>query len=110
MCGVHDRTDYDLKQHSKFSGQKLEAIRENGEKFIPHVLEIAFGTDRPTFALIDLFFEKKSAEEGKTTFSLPYHIAPIEVFAWRAADNDEDDCRQVEAERFQHKGEHDHGR
>ncbi|MBU1987972.1 MAG: glycine--tRNA ligase, partial [Nanoarchaeota archaeon] len=50
MCGVHDRTDYDLKQHSKFSGEKLEAQRENGEKFTPHVLEIAFGSDRPTYA------------------------------------------------------------
>ena len=59
MCGVHDRTDYDLKQHSKFSGENLEALRENGEKFIPHILEIAFGTDRPTYALIDLFYNKK---------------------------------------------------
>ena len=79
VCGVHDRTDYDLTQHSKFSGQKLEGIRENGEKFTPHVLEIAFGTDRPTYALIDLFYEKKSEEEGKTTFSIPYHMAPIDV-------------------------------
>ena len=79
VCGVHDRTDYDLKQHSKFSRQKLEAIRENGEKFTPHVLEIAFGTDRPTYALIYLFYEKKSEEEGKTIFSLPYQITPIDV-------------------------------
>ncbi len=78
-CGVHDRTDYDLTQHSKFSGQKLEALRENGERFIPHVLEIAFGTDRPTYALIDLFYEKKGEEEGKTTFKVPYHMAPIDV-------------------------------
>ncbi len=79
MCGVHDRTDYDLKQHSKFSGINLEAQRENGEKFTPHVLEIAFGTDRPTYALIDIFYEKKSEEEGKTTFSIPYHMAPIDI-------------------------------
>ncbi len=78
-CGVHDRTDYDLTQHSKFSGQKLEAIRENGEKFTPHVLEIAFGTDRPSYALIDIFYEKKSEEEGKTMFKVPYHMSPIDV-------------------------------
>ncbi|MBS3086362.1 glycine--tRNA ligase [Candidatus Pacearchaeota archaeon] len=79
LCGVHDRTDYDLKQHSKESGINLEAMRENGEKFIPHILEIAFGTDRPTYALIDIFYEKKSEEEGKTTFRIPYGIAPIDV-------------------------------
>ena len=54
-------------------------MRENGEKFIPHILEIAFGTDRPTYALIDIFYEKKSEEEGKTTFRIPYGIAPIDV-------------------------------
>lgn len=79
MCGVHDRADYDLKQHSKFSGVKLEAQRENGERFTPHIVEIAFGTDRPTYALIDLFYEKKSEEEGKTVFAVPYHMAPIDA-------------------------------
>src|SRR3989338_6048664 len=79
MCGVHDRTDYDLKQHSSFSKINLDAIRENGEHFVPHILEIAFGTDRPTYALIDLFYDKKSAEEGKTTFKIPYQMAPIDI-------------------------------
>jgi glycyl-tRNA synthetase len=79
VCGVHDRADYDLKQHSKFSNVKLEAQRENGEKFVPHVLEIAFGSDRPTYLLIDLFYEKKSEKEGKTIFAVPYHMAPTDV-------------------------------
>ena len=79
VCGVHDRGDYDLKQHGEASGTKLEAIRENGEKFVPHILEIAFGTDRPTYALIDIFYDKKEADEGKTTFKIPYQIAPIDV-------------------------------
>ncbi|MDP2628990.1 MAG: glycine--tRNA ligase [Nanoarchaeota archaeon] len=79
VCGVHDRTDYDLKQHSKFSGEKLIAQRENGEEFTPHVLEIAFGTDRPTYSLIDLFYEKKEEGEGKTIFKIPYHVAPVDV-------------------------------
>jgi glycyl-tRNA synthetase len=79
VCGVHNRTDYDLKQHSKFSNEKLEAKREDGTTFTPHVLEIAFGTDRPTFALIDIFYEKKSEEEGKTMFKIPYHMSPIDI-------------------------------
>jgi len=79
VCGIHDRTDYDLKQHSKFSGISLTAKRDDGTEFYPHVLEIAFGTDRPTYALMDLFYEKKDEEEGKTSFNIPYHIAPIQV-------------------------------
>ncbi len=79
LCGVHDRGDYDLKQHGQLSGEILEAQRENGERFVPHVLEIAFGSDRPTYALIDLFYDKKSIKDGKTTFKVPYFMAPIEV-------------------------------
>ncbi|MAG61862.1 glycine--tRNA ligase [Candidatus Pacearchaeota archaeon] len=79
VCGVHDRTDYDLKQHTKFSNEKLEAKREDGSTFVPHVLEIAFGTDRPTYALIDIFYDKKEESEGKTTFKIPYNMAPIDI-------------------------------
>jgi glycyl-tRNA synthetase len=79
LCGVHDRTDYDLKQHSKFSGISLDAKREDGSVFIPHILEIAFGSDRPTYALMDIFYEKKAEGEGKTIFRVPYNMAPMEV-------------------------------
>lgn len=79
VCGVHDRTDYDLKQHSKASGKDLQINNEKNEKIFPHVLEIAFGTDRPTFALIDLFYEKKQEEQGKTIFKIPYQMAPIQI-------------------------------
>jgi glycyl-tRNA synthetase len=79
VCGIHDRTDYDLTQHGKASREKLEAQRENGEKFVPHVLEIAFGTDRPTYALMDLFYHKKSEDEGKTMFRVPYFMAPMDI-------------------------------
>lgn len=78
-CGVHDRTSYDLTQHAKFSKTELSARNDKNEKVVPHVLEIAFGTDRPTFALMDIFYDKKSVDEGKTTFRIPYHLAPVNV-------------------------------
>ncbi|RLE39360.1 glycine--tRNA ligase [Candidatus Woesearchaeota archaeon] len=78
-CGVHDRSNYDLKQHSKFSGKELVARDYKNNKQIPHILEIAFGTDRPTFALLDLFYEKRVKGEGKTMFKVPYKLAPIKV-------------------------------
>ncbi|MGM5481406.1 MAG: glycine--tRNA ligase [Nanobdellota archaeon] len=79
MCGVHDRTDYDLSTHAKASGKDMVAQKPDGTKEIPHVLEIAFGTDRPTFALLDLFYEAKEKKEGKTTFKIPYVMAPLPV-------------------------------
>ncbi len=45
--GIHNRSDFDLSQHSKFSGKSLEYFDEaNKEKFIPYVIETAVGCDR----------------------------------------------------------------
>lgn len=79
VCGIHDRTDYDLKQHSKASGKELMAQKNEGGKEMPHVIEIAFGVDRPLFALLDNFYEKREKGEGKNIFKVPYHMAPIDV-------------------------------
>lgn len=79
LCGIHDRKDYDLGEHAKHSKTELFAMTQEGKRETPHVLEIAFGTDRPTFALLDLFYELKDKEEGKTTLSLPYHMSPIQL-------------------------------
>jgi len=78
VCGIHDRTTYDLDQHSKHSKKNLVATRDDGKKERPHVIEIAFGTDRPTFALLDIFYEKKEDGQGKTKLHLPPRIAPVQ--------------------------------
>ncbi len=78
VCGIHDRTDYDLKQHANKSGEELTIRNEEGEKKTPHVLEIAFGVDRPVYALMDLFYgydEKKEQE----VFTIPAKMAPIKT-------------------------------
>ena len=48
LCGIHDRTDYDLKRHSEFSKTKMEVSGE-----IPRILEIAFGVERTTYSLLE---------------------------------------------------------
>ena len=78
VCGVHDRSDYDLKQHAKHSKTSLE-VSNNGKKETPHIIEIAFGTDRPTFALLDIYYDKKDKEDGKSILHLPAHMAPVQV-------------------------------
>jgi glycyl-tRNA synthetase len=76
-CGVHDRANYDLTQHEKFSKQKLVVRTESGE-IKPDVIEIAFGVDRPFFALLDIAFFKRD-DEKRTVLSLPQNMAPIEI-------------------------------
>src|SRR3989344_6281719 len=103
VCGIHDRTDYDLTTHGKHSKQEMIAVNDNGDKFVPHVLEIAFGTDRPTFALLDLFYEKKGVEEGKTMFKLPYHMAPVDVAVLPLMKKDELVAKSLEVKKLLEK-------
>jgi glycyl-tRNA synthetase len=73
--GLHYRGDYDLTGHQKGSKQKMEALRENGERFIPHVLELSFGVDRNVWGVMDLFFKEGEREY----FAFPRKVAPFDV-------------------------------
>ena len=61
MEGIHWRSDYDLTQHSKFSGQDLSYTDQTThEKFIPWITETSGGVDRSFFfLLLDAFHEDK---------------------------------------------------
>lgn len=52
--GIAHRCDFDLTQHQKFSGTKLEYMDpvDNTKRFIPHVIEPAAGLTRGVLALI----------------------------------------------------------
>lgn len=69
--GIHYRTDYDLSRHEKGSKERMEVSFE-GEKVIPHVLELSFGIDRNLWALLDVFHEK----DERTVLRFPPSLAP----------------------------------
>lgn len=51
--GIAHRCDFDLTQHQKISGQKLEYFdQERNERYIPHVIEPAAGLTRGVLALL----------------------------------------------------------
>lgn len=79
LCGVHDRTDYDLTQHQKHSKKSLTASDETHKKEVPHIIEIAFGTDRVLFSILDHSFDPKAEAEGKTCLRVSAALAPIRV-------------------------------
>jgi glycyl-tRNA synthetase len=93
--GIANRTDFDLKQHSKFSGQDLSYFdQESNERFIPYVIEPAAGADRATLAfLIDAYTEEEApAASGKTekrtVLKLHKDLAPIKVAVLPLSRND----------------------
>lgn len=84
--GVHNRSDFDLSQHQKFSGKKLEYFDEaNKEKYLPYVIETAVGCDRLCLALLcDAYREETTTgDNGKTdtrvVLGLKPEFAPIKV-------------------------------
>ena len=95
IAGVHYRGDHDLKGHSEASGQSLQAVRQEGSKFYPHVIELSFGVDRNLFALIDSAYNveeaptAKGGTENRIVLKLPQHMAPIQVAVFPLLSNRE---------------------
>lgn len=84
--GIHNRSNFDLTQHTKFSGRTLEYFDEPAkEKYIPFVIETAVGCDRLILAfLCDAYREEvtvddKGAEDVRVVLGLHPELAPIKV-------------------------------
>ncbi len=69
--GLHYRTDHDLTGHQRVSGKSHEVFWD-GEKFVPHVLEVSFGVDRNLLALIDNGW----TEGERFVMRLPPQVSP----------------------------------
>jgi glycyl-tRNA synthetase len=76
--GIHNRSDFDLTQHTKFSGKKLEYFDEaTKEKFVPFVIETAVGCDRLVLAVLcSAYREEKVVEEGKEDVRIVMGFTP----------------------------------
>jgi glycyl-tRNA synthetase len=79
--GVANRTDYDLTQHAKFSGERLEYFDQaTGERYVPHVIEPAAGVGRSTMAfLLAAYDEDVVNNETRTLLRLHPRLAPYKV-------------------------------
>jgi glycyl-tRNA synthetase len=84
--GIANRTDFDLKQHEKFSGQDLTYFDpEKDLRYHPYVIEPAAGVDSMLLAfLIDAYREEdaptaKGGTEKRTRLALHTDLAPIKV-------------------------------
>ena len=63
--GTHNRTDFDLTEHQKYSGEKMEFVDpETNEKFIPYIIESTVGADRLTLALLFNSYCKETLDDG----------------------------------------------
>lgn len=79
--GIHWRSDYDLTQHEKHSGVRLQYQNpQTNEWYMPHVLEMASGLERNVFmVLYEAYREDEVHGEVRTYLDLPAHLAPIKI-------------------------------
>jgi len=80
--GIHNRSNYDLTQHSKFSGVDLTYDDQaRGEKYIPWIVETSVGLDRTFLAVLcDAYTEEKiDGGETRVVLKLPKKLAPVQV-------------------------------
>lgn len=79
--GIANRTDFDLTQHAKFSGEDLTYFDPTtDERYIPHVIEPSAGADRATLAfLLDAYSEEEVRGEQRVVLRLDPRLAPIKV-------------------------------
>lgn len=81
LWGIADRTDFDLRQHSKFSGEEMTFTEGEGkdkETYIPYCIEPSLGADRVALAfLIDAYDEETVTDaKGKEDTRVIMHFHP----------------------------------
>ncbi len=86
LWGIADRTDFDLKQHSEFSGQEMVYNDpETNEKYIPYCIEPSLGADRVALAfLVDAYDEEvltdaKGKEDVRVVLRFHPALAPFKA-------------------------------
>jgi len=79
--GIANRGDYDLTQHAKHSGERLEYFDQTtNEHYVPHVIEPAAGATRSMMAfLLAAYDEEEVNGETRTVLRLHPRLAPYKV-------------------------------
>jgi len=77
--GIHSRTDFDLSQHQKFSGKKIQYFDpEINESYVAYVVETSIGLDRMFLAIMSQAFQEDVVPDadGKETTRLVLRLHP----------------------------------
>ena len=78
--GIHSRTNFDLSQHEKYSGKKIQYFDpELNESYTPYVIETSIGVDRMFLSVMCSSYEEQQLDGGDTrvVLHLPKALAPV---------------------------------
>ncbi len=80
--GIHSRTDFDLAQHEKFSGKKMQYFDpEKNKSYIPYVVETSIGLDRMFLSILSGAYDEEKLDNGemRVVLRLPAQLAPVKL-------------------------------
>jgi len=83
--GIHSRTDFDLSQHQKFSGKKIQYFDpEINQTYVPYVIETSIGLDRMFLLTLINAYEEQDLSEGdkkdsRVVLKLHPCLAPVKA-------------------------------
>jgi len=79
--GIHNRGDFDLSNHQKASGKKLEYFDQAANtRYLPNVVETSAGADRITLTVLaDAFREEEVEGETRAVLGFLPSVAPIKA-------------------------------
>jgi glycyl-tRNA synthetase len=83
--GIHSRTDFDLAQHQKYSGKKMQYFDNDLNKsYIPYVVETSIGLDRTFLSVMAGSYEEEKinqegADEERVVMRIQAFLAPVKV-------------------------------
>lgn len=80
--GIHSRTNFDLSQHEKFSGKKIQYFdAELNQSYTPYVIETSIGVDRLFLSIMAGAYQEETLEggESRVVLKLPPALAPVKL-------------------------------
>ncbi len=80
--GIHSRTDFDLGNHQKFSGRKIQYFDpETGESYVPYVVETSIGVDRMVLQVLSAAYREEKLDNGedRVVLAIPAPLAPVKA-------------------------------
>ena len=82
LWGIASRTDYDLSQHQKYSGESMQYLDpETNEKYIPYVIEPSLGVERLVLTILCNAYRNETLEDGSSREVMAFHpyLAPYKA-------------------------------
>ena len=99
LWGIADRTNFDLSQHMKFSGEDMTYTEtDTNEKYVPYCIEPSLGVGRVALAFLCNAYDEEKISDDDTRVVLHLHpyIAPIKIAVLPLSKKLSEDARKVQ--------------